>query len=228
MPNKFKEIAFTWDSVRKAQADQYGHAQFTPHPGENDALTDDEIHFNQGPRQLLHGHRQRIRLALHSASGRANPGFLRVISPTQLAFADYQGKLPVALHGQLSPPTTASHFFLMDYPATDPPQPSSVTRALEDARATSRARERIRRTPKFKRVVRMHLLRQRGFLRLELPPIHHPGATPPPGNRKSHRPPPPTHRVISNQNLKNKILTSSGVATLRVANRSKPNSKRKS
>jgi uncharacterized protein len=113
MANKYKEIAFT-DSVRKAQTQQYGHPQFTPHPGENDALSDDEIHFIQA--------RDSFYMATISESGwpyiqhrGGKPGFLRAINPKSLAFADYEGNHQLLSTGNLAVSDRVS-LFLMDYP----------------------------------------------------------------------------------------------------------------
>ena len=89
MADKFHEIVFT-DSVRKAQAHYYGKLQRVEGAPERDALTEDETGFIQS--------RDSFYMATVSETGwpyvqhrGGKPGFLRVTSPTSLAFADYKG-----------------------------------------------------------------------------------------------------------------------------------------
>jgi uncharacterized protein len=89
MADKFHEILFT-DSVRKAQAHYCGKSQRVEGAPERDALTEDETAFIQS--------RDSFYLATVSETGwpyvqhrGGKPGFLRVTSPTSLAFADYKG-----------------------------------------------------------------------------------------------------------------------------------------
>ena len=113
MADKFHEIVFT-DSVRKAQAHYYGHSQRIEGAPEHDALTEDETSFIQS--------RDSFYMATISETGwpyvqhrGGKPGFLRVISPTALAFADYKGNRQLLTTGNLAV-TDRVTLFLMDYP----------------------------------------------------------------------------------------------------------------
>ena len=113
MADKFHELAFT-DSVRKAQAHYYGKSQRVEGAPERDALTEAEVEFIQS--------RDSFYMATVSDTGwpyvqhrGGKPGFLRVISPTSLAFADYKGNRQLLSTGNLAV-TDRVTLFLMDYP----------------------------------------------------------------------------------------------------------------
>lgn len=101
-------------SVLAAQKHYYGrHAAVSPAP-EHDPLTDDETQFIQS--------RDSFYIATITESGwpylqhrGGQPGFLRVVSPTQLAFADYKGNRQLLSTGNLTRNDRVS-LFLMDYP----------------------------------------------------------------------------------------------------------------
>ena len=110
---KFHELAFT-DSVRKAQAHYYGSPQRVGGAPERDPLTEDETDF-------IHA-RDSFYMATVSETGwpyvqhrGGKPGFLRVLSPTKLAFADYKGNRQLISTGNLAV-TDRVTLFLMDYP----------------------------------------------------------------------------------------------------------------
>jgi predicted pyridoxine 5'-phosphate oxidase superfamily flavin-nucleotide-binding protein len=110
---KFHELAFT-ESVRKAQAHYYGKSQRIEGAPEYDALTEDETNF-------IHA-RDSFYMATVSETGwpyvqhrGGKPGFLRVTSPTALAFADYRGNRQLISTGNLAV-TDRVTLFLMDYP----------------------------------------------------------------------------------------------------------------
>src|SRR5437660_4467917 len=113
MAAKFIELTFT-DSVRKAQEHYHGKSQHVEKAPERDALTQDEKAF-------IHS-RDSFYLATISETGwpyvqhrGGQPGFLRVISPTALAFADYKGNHQLLSTGNLAVNDRVS-LFLMDYP----------------------------------------------------------------------------------------------------------------
>lgn len=113
MPSKFYELTFT-DSVRQAQTHYYGKAQKITGALEQDPLTGEEIEF-------IHA-RDSFYLATVSETGwpyvqhrGGPPGFLRVISPTSLAFADYKGNRQLLSTGNLAVSDRVT-LFLMDYP----------------------------------------------------------------------------------------------------------------
>ena len=113
MAFKFHELAFT-DSVRHAQEEYYGQSRPVRHVPGPDALTHDEISFVQA--------RDSFYMATVSETGwpylqhrGGEVGFLRVLSPTQLAFADYKGNRQLVSVGNLAV-TDRVMLFLMDYP----------------------------------------------------------------------------------------------------------------
>jgi predicted pyridoxine 5'-phosphate oxidase superfamily flavin-nucleotide-binding protein len=113
MATKFLELAFT-DSVLKAQEQYFGDSQRITDAPERDALTEDEAQFIQS--------RDSFYMATVTEKGwpymqhRGGPsGFLRVVRPTQLAFADYKGNRQVLSTGNLAANDRVC-LFLMDYP----------------------------------------------------------------------------------------------------------------
>ena len=100
MAEKFLEIAFT-DSVLKAQEHYFGRSERVHSEAVRDALTTDEIDFIRA--------RDSFYLATVSESGwpymqhrGGQPGFLHVINPTSLAFADYRGNRQLLSTGNLA------------------------------------------------------------------------------------------------------------------------------
>jgi|SRR5450756_1559991 len=113
MAIKFLELAFT-DSVLKAQERYFGNSQRITDAPERDALTEDEAQFIQS--------RDSFYMATVTEKGwpyiqhrGGPPGFLRVVSPTQLAFADYKGNRQMLSTGNLAANDRVC-LFLMDYP----------------------------------------------------------------------------------------------------------------
>ena len=112
MPGKFLELTVT-DSVRKAQEHYFGRSQKIPSQPERDPLTEEETEFIQS--------RDSFYMATVTESGwpyiqhrGGAPGFLRVLSPTQLAFADYTGNRQMLSTGNLAANDRVA-LFLMDY-----------------------------------------------------------------------------------------------------------------
>lgn len=114
MAGKFLELAIT-PAVRAAQEKYFGRAQYLPpQQPDRDPLTDDETSFIQS--------RDSFYMATVSETGwpyvqhrGGPPGFLHVVSPTQLAFADYRGNRQMLSTGNLAANDRVS-LFLMDYP----------------------------------------------------------------------------------------------------------------
>ena len=113
MAEKFLELTFT-ESVRKAQEHYFGNSRPIRSTADKDPLTDDEIDF-------IHS-RDSFYIATVSESGwpymqhrGGKPGFLHVINPTSLAFADYRGNRQVLSTGNLAVNDRVC-LFLMDYP----------------------------------------------------------------------------------------------------------------
>lgn len=113
MAQKFLELTLT-PAVQAAQARQFGRSVRLPEGAPPDALTEDEIDFIRN--------RDSFYLATVNETGwpyvqhrGGAPGFLRVLSPSQLGFADYQGNRQLLSTGNLSVNDRVS-LFLMDYP----------------------------------------------------------------------------------------------------------------
>ncbi len=130
MADKFLELAFT-KSVCKAQAHYYGNSQGTPGAPERDELTNEEMEFIRA--------RDSFCMATITETGwpyiqhrGGKPGFLRVISPTELAFADYKGNRQMLSTGNLAANDRVA-LFLMDYPRRERLKILGRARA-EDAR----------------------------------------------------------------------------------------------
>lgn len=113
MAGRYLELMFT-PPVQAAQQHYYGRSMALPPQAERDALTADEVGFI--------GARDSFYLGSVSPSGwpyvqhrGGAPGFLRVLSPLQLAFADYKGNRQMITTGHLANDSRVS-LFLMDYP----------------------------------------------------------------------------------------------------------------
>ena len=113
MANRFLQTLFS-PSVLAAQARYYGRSRVLPPSPESDPLGDDERAFIAA--------RDSFYLATVSEDGwpyvqhrGGARGFLRVITPTQLAFADYKGNRQLLTTGNLAANDRVT-LFLMDYP----------------------------------------------------------------------------------------------------------------
>ena len=101
-------------SVLAAQERYYGRRASIGSAPERDPLTDDETQFIQS--------RDSFYMATITENGwpyvqhrGGQPGFLRAVSPTQLAFADYKGNRQMLSTGNLAANDRVA-LFLMDYP----------------------------------------------------------------------------------------------------------------
>jgi uncharacterized protein len=113
MAEKFLELLVT-PSVAKAQEHYFGRSQHMPGGAERDAFTDDEIQFIRS--------RDSFYMATVSESSwpymqhrGGKPGFLHVINPATLAFADYTGNRQMLSTGNIAVNDRVC-LFLMDYP----------------------------------------------------------------------------------------------------------------
>ncbi|MBX3738632.1 MAG: pyridoxamine 5'-phosphate oxidase family protein [Candidatus Didemnitutus sp.] len=113
MTEKFLEVTGT-PSVRAARERYYGPARAERPAPAHDPLGPDEIEFI--------GRRDSFYLATVSETGwpymqhrGGRPGFLRVLAPDRLAFADYKGNRQLLSTGNLDVNDRAA-LFLMDYP----------------------------------------------------------------------------------------------------------------
>ena len=113
MAMKYIETMMT-ESVLRAQQQYYGHAAKISDAPERDLLGDGEAEFIAA--------RESFYLGTVSEAGwpyvqhRGGPkGFLRLLNPSALVFADYQGNRQLLSTGNLSVDDRVS-LFLMDYP----------------------------------------------------------------------------------------------------------------
>src|SRR5437867_11706579 len=113
MSANFLKLTVT-ESVRKAQEHYFGGSQTFVGTPERDALTEDEIAFIQA--------RDSFYMASVSEAGwpyiqhrGGRAGFLRVLNPHTLAFADYTGNRQMLSTGSLATNDRVA-LFLMDYP----------------------------------------------------------------------------------------------------------------
>jgi predicted pyridoxine 5'-phosphate oxidase superfamily flavin-nucleotide-binding protein len=113
MAERFMQTVFT-PSVLAAQEKYYGRRAAVGPASERDPLTDEERSFIEA--------RDSFYMATITESGwpylqhrGGAPGFLRVFSPTQLAFADYKGNRQMLSTGNLAANDRVA-LFLMDYP----------------------------------------------------------------------------------------------------------------
>ncbi len=113
MAGRYLKTYFT-PKVLAAQQQYFGRSQNIPPQPERNALTEDENQFIKS--------RDSFYMATVSENGwpyvqhrGGRPGFLRVVSPTQLAFADYKGNRQMLSTGNLAGNDRVA-LFLMDYP----------------------------------------------------------------------------------------------------------------
>jgi predicted pyridoxine 5'-phosphate oxidase superfamily flavin-nucleotide-binding protein len=113
MAGKYLEIMVT-PAVARAQKRYFGRVMDTSGAPESDPLTEEEQSFIAA--------RDSFYLATVTETGwpyvqhrGGTPGFLRVINPTTLAFADYKGNRQMVSTGNLSVNDRVT-LFLMDYP----------------------------------------------------------------------------------------------------------------
>jgi predicted pyridoxine 5'-phosphate oxidase superfamily flavin-nucleotide-binding protein len=113
MAEKFLDLMST-DAVRKARAHYYGKSPRVEGAQERDAFTEDETDFIQS--------RDSFYMATVTETGwpyiqhrGGRPGFLRVLNPGALAFADYRGNRQLLSTGNLAANDRVT-LFLMDYP----------------------------------------------------------------------------------------------------------------
>jgi len=113
MAAKFLDLTLT-EAVRKSQEKYYGLSQYVPHAPGKDVLTEDEIAFIQA--------RDSFYMATVNEDGwpyiqhrGGVRGFLRVVNPGLLAFADYKGNRQLLSTGNVTTNDRVT-LFLMDYP----------------------------------------------------------------------------------------------------------------
>ncbi len=113
MAAKFLEIAVT-NSVRKAQYHYFGRSQPVMPRVDRDALGEDEMQFIAKRESFYMATVTEDAWPYVQHRG-GTQGFLRVLNPYQLAFADYKGNRQMLSTGNLAVNDRAA-LFLMDYP----------------------------------------------------------------------------------------------------------------
>ena len=101
-------------SVLAAQKHYFGNSQRIAGASERDALTDDEAQFIQSRDSFYMATVTETGWPYMQHRGGA-PGFLHVVSPTQLSFADYKGNRQLLSTGNITANDRVC-LFLMDYP----------------------------------------------------------------------------------------------------------------
>jgi predicted pyridoxine 5'-phosphate oxidase superfamily flavin-nucleotide-binding protein len=113
MAIKYLDLTFT-DSVRRAQKDYYGRTAAIESAPERDPLGKAETDFIAARDSFYLGTVNRD--GWPYVQHRGGPtGFLKVLNPTTLAFADYKGNRQLLSTGNLSDNDRVA-LFLMDYP----------------------------------------------------------------------------------------------------------------
>ena len=113
MSTNYLKLAVT-ESVRKAQEHYFGGSQTLAGVPERDALTDDEIGFITTRDSFYMGSITESGWPyVQHRGGRA--GFVRVLDPKTIAFADYRGNRQMLSTGNLAANNRVA-LFLMDYP----------------------------------------------------------------------------------------------------------------
>ncbi|MFO1475308.1 MAG: pyridoxamine 5'-phosphate oxidase family protein [Verrucomicrobiota bacterium] len=102
------------DSVRKAQEHYFGRSHREFGDAEKDALTEEETGFIQARDSFYLGSVSENGWPYIQHRG-GRPGFLRVLGPRTLAFADYRGNRQMLSTGNLAANDRVT-LFLMDYP----------------------------------------------------------------------------------------------------------------
>jgi len=113
MAERYRETYFT-PNVLAAQQHYFGRAQAIESEAERDPLTDEEMEFIRARDSFYMATVTETGWPYMQHRGGA-PGFLRVLSPTQLAFADYKGNRQLVSTGNVAANDRVA-LFLMDYP----------------------------------------------------------------------------------------------------------------
>ncbi len=160
MAEKFMQLALT-PAVLAAQDRYYGRHQGVPAAPAGDALTDDEIAFISA--------RDSFYLATTNRDGwpyiqhrGGPPGFLKVLGPDQLGFADFKGNRQLLTTGNLTDDDRVA-LFLMDYPQRTRLKILGRSRVL-DARESAALADQLSPTPQLReKIERLFLIKVVGF-----------------------------------------------------------------
>jgi len=155
MAAKFMQLVLT-PAVQAAQEHYFGKHQSVAEAPERDPFTDDEAAFIAA--------RDSFYMATTNADGWPNvqhrggpPGFLKVLSPHQLGFADFKGNRQVLTTGNLNGNDRVA-LFLMDYPHRERLKILGHARVL-DARENSALADQLTPTPELRsKIERLFLI----------------------------------------------------------------------
>jgi predicted pyridoxine 5'-phosphate oxidase superfamily flavin-nucleotide-binding protein len=113
MAHKFLDLAFT-PEVLAAQQHYYGRSQVLPPATADDPLSPDEVAFIESRDSFYLGSVSETGWPYVQHRG-GPPGFLKVISQHEIAFADYKGNRQMLSTGNVATNDRVC-LFLMDYP----------------------------------------------------------------------------------------------------------------
>ncbi len=113
MAHKFLDLAFT-PEVLAAQQHYYGRSQVLPLATQDDPLGPDEVSFIESRDSFYLGSVSENDWPYVQHRG-GPAGFLKVISPNEIAFADYKGNRQMLSTGNVAANDRVC-LFLMDYP----------------------------------------------------------------------------------------------------------------
>ncbi|MEO7100740.1 MAG: pyridoxamine 5'-phosphate oxidase family protein [Luteolibacter sp.] len=113
MAHKFLDLAFT-PQVLAAQQHYYGRSQVLPPAAEDDPLGPTETAFIESRDSIYMGSVSETGWPYVQHRG-GPPGFIKVISPNEIAFADYKGNRQMLSTGNFANNARVC-LFLMDYP----------------------------------------------------------------------------------------------------------------
>ena len=160
MAEKFRQLVFTPD-VQAAQERYFGRHQVIANAPERDAFTDEE---------LVHiASRDSFYLATTNSEGWPGiqhrggpPGFLKVLGPNQLGFADLKGNRQLLSTGNLAGDDRVA-LFLMDYPRQERLKLLGHARVL-DAREHPELADRLSPSPELRdKIERLFVIDIVGF-----------------------------------------------------------------
>jgi predicted pyridoxine 5'-phosphate oxidase superfamily flavin-nucleotide-binding protein len=160
MAAKFMQIALT-PAAQAAQDRFYGRHQAVPSAPEGDTLTEDETAFIAA--------RDSFYMATTNSDGwpyiqhrGGPPGFLKVLGPDSLGFADFKGNRQMLTTGNLAGNDRVA-LFLVDYPQRTRLKILGHARAI-DARENATLADQLSPSPELRgKIERLFLIRVVGF-----------------------------------------------------------------
>ena len=160
MAAKFMQLALT-PEVQAAQDHYFGRHQTIANAPERDTFTDDELAFiaARDSFYMASTNRDGWRYIQHRGGP---PGFLKVIAPDQLGFADFKGNRQMLTTGNLATNNRVA-LFLMDYPQQTRLKILGHARVL-DARENGNLADQLCPLPELRdKVERLFIIQVVGF-----------------------------------------------------------------